>query len=63
MNLISYSLAAIAKHGYLVLFAWVTAEQLGAPLPAVPTLIAAGVLPRRGGFPWRMHWRLAFWGA
>ena len=36
------SLAAIAKHGYLVLFAWITAEQLGAPVPAVPIFIAAG---------------------
>jgi membrane protein DedA with SNARE-associated domain len=48
MNLISYSLGEIAKHGYLVLFAWVTAEQLGAPLPAVPILIAAGVLSVTG---------------
>jgi membrane protein DedA with SNARE-associated domain len=42
------SLVAMAKHGYLVLFAWVTAEQLGAPLPALPILIAAGVLSATG---------------
>jgi membrane protein DedA with SNARE-associated domain len=42
------SLAQIARHGYLLLFAWVTAEQLGAPLPAVPILLAAGVLSATG---------------
>jgi len=38
------SVTEIAKHGYLLLFVWVTAEQLGAPMPAVPILIAVGVL-------------------
>jgi membrane protein DedA with SNARE-associated domain len=42
------SLVAMAKHGYIVLFAWVTAEQLGAPVPAVPILIAAGVFSATG---------------
>ncbi|ALA56463.1 rhodanese-like domain-containing protein [Nitrospira moscoviensis] len=32
------------RHGALVLFAVVLAEQLGLPLPALPLLIAAGVL-------------------
>jgi len=48
VDLIHESLAAIAKHGYMVLFAWVAAEQLGAPLPAAPILIAAGVLSATG---------------
>ena len=48
MDLIHQSLAEIAKHGYMVLFAWVAAEQLGAPLPAAPILIAAGVLSATG---------------
>jgi membrane protein DedA with SNARE-associated domain len=48
MNVISESLAVVTRHGYLVLFAWVTAEQLGAPLPALPILIAAGVLSATG---------------
>jgi membrane protein DedA with SNARE-associated domain/rhodanese-related sulfurtransferase len=38
----------IAKHGYIVLFVWLTAEQLGAPVPAAPMLIAAGVLSVTG---------------
>ena len=42
------SLVEMAKHGYIVLFAWITAEQLGAPVPAVPILIAAGVLSATG---------------
>jgi membrane protein DedA with SNARE-associated domain len=42
------SFAELARHGYIVLFAWVTAEQLGAPVPAVPILIAAGVISATG---------------
>lgn len=38
----------MAKHGYAVLFVWVAAEQLGLPVPAVPVLIAAGVLSATG---------------
>jgi len=34
----------IAQHGYLLLFLWVLAEQIGLPIPAVPALLAAGVL-------------------
>jgi membrane protein DedA with SNARE-associated domain len=37
-------LAEIARHGYIVLFAWITAERLGAPISTAPILIAAGVL-------------------
>ena len=48
MGGIEQALAEITKHGYLLLFAWVAAEQLGAPLPAVPILIAAGVLAAGG---------------
>lgn len=48
MGTIQESLAYVARHGYAVLFAWVAAEQLGAPLPAVPILIAAGVLSATG---------------
>jgi membrane protein DedA with SNARE-associated domain len=42
------SVAALTQHGHLVLFIWVTAEQFGAPLPAVPILIAAGVMSATG---------------
>ena len=31
-------------YGYLLLFAWVAAEQLGLPVPAAPVLLAAGAL-------------------
>ncbi len=34
----------LIQHGYVVLFAWVFAEQAGLPLPAVPMLLGAGVL-------------------
>ena len=34
--------------GYLILFAWVFAEQIGLPLPAAPALIAAGALAGAG---------------
>ena len=48
MGAINHSLSIIARHGYLVLFVWITAEQLGLPIPAVPILIAAGVLAAAG---------------
>ena len=34
----------LVRHGYLLLFAWVLAEQLGLPLPSAPLLLAAGAL-------------------
>src|SRR5215472_692709 len=34
--------------GYLLLFAWVFAEQIGLPLPAAPALLAAGALAAGG---------------
>src|SRR5579872_3929092 len=34
----------LLKHGYWVLGAWVMAEQLGVPIPAVPILLAMGAL-------------------
>jgi membrane protein DedA with SNARE-associated domain len=38
----------LARHGYLVLFAWVLAEQVGIPLPSTPFIIAAGALAHTG---------------
>jgi membrane protein DedA with SNARE-associated domain len=35
-------------YGYLLLFAWVLAEQLGIPAPATPVLLAAGALSADG---------------
>ena len=42
------TLVEMARHGYVVLFAWITAEQFGAPVPAIPILVAAGVLSATG---------------
>src|SRR2546425_10364678 len=44
----SETLQFLLKHGYLVLFAWVFAEQIGLPLPSVPLLLAAGALAGAG---------------
>src|SRR5665213_3087416 len=38
------TLAFLVNHGYLVLFAWVLAEQAGLPVPSAPLLLAAGAL-------------------
>lgn len=38
----------LVRHGYLVVFCWVLAEQIGLPLPAVPFLLAAGALGGNG---------------
>jgi membrane protein DedA with SNARE-associated domain/rhodanese-related sulfurtransferase len=38
----------IVRHGYVVLLAWVFAEQGGLPLPSIPLLLAAGTLAGSG---------------
>jgi membrane protein DedA with SNARE-associated domain/rhodanese-related sulfurtransferase len=38
----------LVRHGYLLLFAWVLAEQVGLPLPSAPLLLAAGALAGTG---------------
>jgi membrane protein DedA with SNARE-associated domain len=40
--------AYLIHHGYVVLFAWVAAEQLALPVPSEPVLLAAGVLAGAG---------------
>jgi len=42
------ALEFVTQHGYLVLFAWVLAEQAGLPIPAIPILVAAGSLAGTG---------------
>src|SRR4029079_486843 len=42
------TLEFLVHHGYLVLFAFSLAEQLGLPLPAIPVLLAAGALAAHG---------------
>ena len=34
---------ALFQQGYLILFLWVAAEQIGLPIPAAPAMLAAGV--------------------
>ena len=38
----------LVRHGYLLLFVWVLAEQAALPLPSVPLLLASGVLVSAG---------------
>ncbi|MFQ5663993.1 MAG: VTT domain-containing protein [Terriglobia bacterium] len=38
----------LLQHGYLVLFVFVLAEQMGLPLPAIPALLAMGALAGAG---------------
>jgi hypothetical protein len=34
----------LVRYGYLVVFGWVFAEQIGLPIPAMPVLLAAGAM-------------------
>lgn len=38
----------LLHYGYLLIFGWVLLEQMGAPLPAMPVLMAAGALAAEG---------------
>jgi membrane protein DedA with SNARE-associated domain/rhodanese-related sulfurtransferase len=49
----------LVRHGAVVLFAAAFVEQIGAPLPAAPWLLAAGVLAAAG----KMNWLLALGAA
>jgi membrane protein DedA with SNARE-associated domain len=40
----------LLRHGYLVVFALVLAEQIGLPLPALPILLAIGALSGEGRY-------------
>lgn len=42
------ALQFLVRHGYLILFASVLAQQLGLPLPSTPFVVAAGALARSG---------------
>src|SRR5262249_38712325 len=46
------TLQFLVKHGYVVLFVSVLAQQLGVPLPSTPFIIAAGALAYSGGLNW-----------
>lgn len=38
----------LLRHGYVVLFVWVLAEQIGFPVPSIPFLLAVGALAGAG---------------
>jgi membrane protein DedA with SNARE-associated domain len=44
----SGTLEFVVRHGYLVLFVWMVADQIGLPIPAIPLLLAAGALAGSG---------------
>ena len=50
------ALQVLVQYGYVVLFAFVLAEQIGLPIPAVPALLGVGALTGAG----RMSLALAF---
>jgi membrane protein DedA with SNARE-associated domain len=50
------TIGTLVQYGYLVLFAFVLAEQAGLPVPAVPVLLGVGALAAGG----RMSLALAF---
>jgi len=41
------TIAFVERHGYLLLFSWVLAEQSAIPLPSIPLLLATGALIRQ----------------
>ena len=41
-------LPLVLEYGYVVLFAFVSAEQIGLPIPAVPVLLGVGALAGAG---------------
>ena len=41
-------LEIVSRHGYVVLIAWVFAEQVGLPIPSMPILLAVGALAGAG---------------
>jgi membrane protein DedA with SNARE-associated domain len=44
----SHTLQFLIRHGYLLLFVWVLAEQAALPVPSLPLLLACGALARSG---------------
>lgn len=47
------SMEFLLRHGYPLLFAMVLAEQLGAPIPSAPVLLAMGALIGDGKYSWQ----------
>src|SRR5204863_3056957 len=49
-RMVEHMIQFLTEYGYMLLLAWVLAEQFGFPLPAAPVLLAAGALAGRGVF-------------
>src|SRR5579872_2295384 len=43
-----HTIQFLIRHGYVVLFVWILAEQGAVPLPSIPLLLACGALARAG---------------
>ena len=50
----SHTIEFLIRHGYLLLFFWLLAEQAALPLPSIPLLLACGALARDGKMDWRL---------
>jgi membrane protein DedA with SNARE-associated domain/rhodanese-related sulfurtransferase len=48
---VQYIVSLVTQYGLALVFANVLVEQLGLPIPAVPTLVVAGALAAEGQFP------------
>src|SRR5206468_13103378 len=44
----SETIEFVVRHGYLVLFFWLLAEQAALPIPSIPLLLVSGALARTG---------------
>jgi len=49
-----HTIQFLLRHGYVLLFIWVFAEQLGLPVPSIPALLAMGALAGRGEFSYAL---------
>jgi len=47
-GLVAFALQFAVQYGYVVLFVWVLAEQIGLPVPSIPFLLAVGALAGAG---------------
>jgi membrane protein DedA with SNARE-associated domain len=45
---ISHIIQFVARHGYILIFFWVLAEQAALPIPSLPLLLVSGALLRTG---------------
>src|ERR1700733_5763509 len=53
----------LLRHGYILVFAFVLAEQLGLPIPSTPMLLAAGALAGLGRMNLAFAWSLAIFAS